>query len=138
MKIEVPISKDSEEYISKVFSAYEEVDEPITEINRKCVLHLYPKEDTVIEGEDNLKGNLKGFIDSMLCELHVYDVGNGKVYKHRYCDGLFINGVLSQSTRIFKDLSTMVIISEPVDISYYTSVEVESPNYLDMVFGEYE
>jgi ABC-type polysaccharide/polyol phosphate transport system ATPase subunit len=48
------------------------------------------------------------------------------------------NGILSHSTRIFKDLSTMIIIEEPVKINYYTAVEVESPKYLDMIFKEYE
>jgi len=134
MKIEVPISEDSQEYARKVLSQYEEVTEPIKEIESRCVLHLYPNHDTMIDEIDEITG----YIDALFCELHVYDVQNRKVYKHKYCDGVITNGVLNQSTRIFKDLSTMIIIEEPVKISYYTAVEVESPKYLDMIFKEYE
>jgi len=134
MKIEVPISKESEQYITETFAQYEQVDEPIRYIDKKCVLHLYPKEDTMIDGKDNLTG----YMDSMICELYVFDVGERKAYHCKFCDAVNVRGVLTQQTKIFKDLSTMIVIDEPVNINYYTAVEVESPDYLDKLFKEWE
>lgn len=134
MKIEIPISRDSEQYITKIFAQYEQVYKPIKHIKEKCVLHLYPKEDTMIKGKDNITG----YIDSMLFELYVFDVAERKVYKHKFCDAINVNGVLSQQVKIFKDLSTMIVIEEPVKINYYKAVEVEAPDYINKLFKEYE
>jgi len=121
MILDVPLSKDSKQYIEDTFKAYEEVDEKLTQLNGKTIIHLYPVEDTMMDGIDNIKG----FIDALFCEVHVYDVTNRKVYKGGYCDGVSIRDINSHSLRIFKDLSTMIIIEEPVKIHYYLNLEIE-------------
>lgn len=118
MKIEIAHSKDSEDYIKEALLCYTEISDKIESVKGRALIHMYPYEDTMINGANNLNG----FIDAYLCEVHVYDVVNKTVYKYKYSDE--INFDVKCSTRIFKDLSTMIIIDEPIDIMYGSAIFV--------------
>ena len=112
MKLEVPHSKDSEKYIKDVFSAYKEVFEPIYATERSCIIHLYAKKDTMIDGKDNLTG----YRGSYLCEIRVYDPAKKIMYVHEYSDAVYIEKPCQ--VKVFKDLSTMMFVENPVTITY--------------------
>lgn len=116
-ELKVPIEKESVEYLQKVFKDYKEVNKPIEEIKGRCIIHIYPKRDTY---EEN--GELSGFCDALLCEMHVYDCKNKLVYKTQNHDSVYL-GVPSE-TRIFKDLSTMLVIDGGVQLLYCTGLSV--------------
>lgn len=120
MKIEVPHSKDSEDYIKRVFSSYKEVSEAICKPKGRCVIHMYPFEDTMIDGQDDLHG----YIDAYLCELRVYDVVENTVYKYVCSDA--IHSEVGCSVKVFKDLSTMLTFDRPISIGYGSATFVYS------------
>lgn len=116
-EIKIPIEQESIEYLEKVFKDYKEVNKPIEEIKGRCIIHIYPVEDTY-----NSKGELRGYCDAILCDMHVYDCKNEIVYKTNNHDSVSINAPCQ--TRIFKDLSTMLIIDGGVQLMYCTTLSV--------------
>lgn len=108
MKVEVKHHPDSEKFIKETFNAYKEIDE-LPKFIENCIIHIYPKSDTIVNGIDN---DLEGYIDAYNCELHVYDCKNKTVYKSKLHDEVMADAKCK--IRIFKDLSTMVIFNEPV------------------------
>lgn len=117
MKLEIPNSEESEKYIEEVFGRYTEIEDAPLEIHGRCVIHIYPTEDTQ---KDN--GELDGFCDAYNCRLDIYDVINKTVYKTYSHDEVNIR--IPSRVRIFKDLSTMIIVDEPVRLGYYKSFDV--------------
>lgn len=89
-------------------------------IINKCVIHVYPKEDTV-----DVEGNLNGYADSILTDVVVY---NQETLEYRVLsekDNIRIEARCQ--TRIFKDLSTAYIFNEPVKVDRIsTTVTVHS------------
>lgn len=118
MRMEVPISKDSEDYIMRVLKDYNSVDDRIQQIEGRCLIHLYPKEDTMINGKDELHG----YIDAMLCEMYVYDTKRMEKYYYGWVDQ--VDSEVPCRVRVFKDLSTMLIFDKPIDILYGSSTTV--------------
>ncbi|WP_029517984.1 hypothetical protein [Paenibacillus polymyxa] len=118
MKLEVDITKNSEEYIKETFSSYEEIFESPKAIMNRCVIHIYPHEDT--SSED---GVLNGYTDALNFKVHIYDTGNNTVYKTKFHDQIDSN--LPCRTRIFKDLSTMIIYDKPVRFLMGKSILVD-------------
>ena len=119
MKIEVNHHPDSEEYIKKVFSMYTETDKAPDYIKGKCIIHMYPVLDTIVNGIYN---DLEGFVDAYNCEVHIYNCTNKIVYKTKHHDQIDIKA--DCRVRIFKDISTMVIFDGGVRISYGQSIQV--------------
>jgi len=116
-ELRVQIEQESVDYLKTVFDDYIEVYNPIEEIQGRCIIHIYPKHDTY-----NIEGELNGYIDAILCDMHIYDLNNKVVYKTRYHDSILLN--VPCETRIFKDLSTMLIIDGGVEIVYGTGLSV--------------
>jgi hypothetical protein len=108
MKVEVKHHPDSEKFIKETFNAYKEIDE-LPKFIENCIIHIYPKSDTIVNGIDN---DLEGYIDAYNSELHIYDCKNKTVYKSKLHDEVVADAKCK--IRIFKDLSTMVIFNEPV------------------------
>jgi hypothetical protein len=107
MKIEVPITKFSEEYIIATLGQYKEISE-LEPISGRCIIHMYPKHDTV---KDDNGDDLRGYLDAMNCDLHIYDVNKMTVYKTEYHDAISLYDTnLSIMVKVFKDLSTMIIL----------------------------
>ncbi len=113
------ISEISKKYIEEVLSVYTEVFEPIEEILGRCIIHMYPKEDTT---PDN--GDVNGFVDAFNCEVHIYDVAKKIKYISRYHDDIQVDKPCG--VRIFKDGSTMITISNTIQIHYFHSMSVTS------------
>lgn len=109
MKIEALHHSDSEKIIKETFSMYKETEKIPEYIKGGCVIHIYPKSDTIVNGIDK---DLEGYIDAYNCELHIYDCKNKTVYKSKLHDEVMADAKCK--IRIFKDLSTMVIFDEPV------------------------
>lgn len=108
VKIELPIHNESIEYLNLLeLDKYKELNKLPQNIKGRCVIHIYPYEDTN-DGSDCGKG----FIDAFNCELHIYDEDNKSVFKTKGHDE--INVRVPCKVRIFKDLSTMLIIDTPV------------------------
>lgn len=111
MKIEVPHGKESEKYIKDTFAMYTYSDERVpNHINGLCIIHMYPKEDTMINGSDELTG----YTDAYSCDVRIYDVKNRICYNADYTDAIDID--VPCKVKVFKDLSTMIEIRGGVDI----------------------
>jgi hypothetical protein len=125
MKIEVPISKWSEQYIKDTFAMYTETDK-LEPMEKNCIIHIYPYEDTV---RDEKAEELVGFIDVMNCDLAIYDLTRKTVYKTHRHDAVNIRPDvdLSVQIRVFKDLSTMIILhsyKKKIDFWNFQAFEV--------------
>jgi len=117
-KQEIKLHEDSYEYIKNTFGQYTQVDKVDNPLKLdKCILHLYPIEDT-IEGNDNLKG----YHDSLLFKLVIYDPINLYKYKaYTNHDAIHLQ-CLDCKIKYFKDLSTMIVIEEPVKINWQSQL----------------
>jgi len=117
MKIEIQTSQISEQYIKDTFSQYTEVYQMPKLIKGRCIFHMYPYQDTT-----NEDGSLVGYNDAMLFNLHIYDIENMNVWKTSNKDSLDID--VPCKIRIFKDLSTMVVIDGGVELHSFQAFEV--------------
>ena len=113
-ELKVQIEQESVDYLQEVFKEYKEVDKPLHEIKRRSIIHIYPKKDTY--------GELYGYCDALLCEMHIYDCEKQLVYKTNNHDSVYLD--VPSGTRIFKDLSTMLIIDGGITISYGTGLSI--------------
>lgn len=104
---EIKLHENSKKYLSNVFKDYKEVKE-YTSHNGTTVIHMYPKYDTWDLNTDELEG----YIDAMLCEVHIYNLTDMTVYKSKYHDAIYFTNI-SVSTKVFKDFSTMITINKP-------------------------
>lgn len=118
MKIEIPISLESQKYVDYLTKTYTETDEVPKRINGRTLIHIYPKEDTIEDGSDDSHG----FVDAFNCEIHIYNTENMTVFKTKRHDQVEMS--VPCNVRIFKDLSTMLIIDTPVTFGLYQSLEV--------------
>ena len=116
-ELKVQIEQESVDYLQEVFKEYKEVDKPLYEIKRRCIIHIYPKKDTYEED-----GELYGYCDALLCDIHIYDCDNKLFYKTQNHDSVYLD--VPSGTRIFKDLSTMLIIDGGVTLSYGTGLSI--------------
>lgn len=104
MHLEVPHTHYTDEYLRDVFSPYTEIDKMPEYIEGRCIIHMYPVEDSY-----DKDGNLRSYCDAYLCHVHIYDVQNLTVFKTiRRHDEIDIE--VPCCVRVFKDLSTMVVI----------------------------
>ena len=117
MKIEIPISKISEQYIKDTFNKYTKIDTMPKRVTGRCIFHMYPYQDTT-----NEDGSLQGYQDAMLFNLHIYDTGNMTVWETSCKDALDID--IPCNVRVFKDLSTMVVIDGGVELHSFQAFEV--------------
>lgn len=125
IKNEIEIHDKSVEYLKDIFSRYKEIYELNKNINNP-IIHMYPVEDT--HDED---GDLNGYIDALFFKLHIYDPENGTVYKgNRYHDGILPFKELNISQiKIFKDLSTMIVLRGRYNISVsFAAVDINLAN----------
>jgi hypothetical protein len=79
----------------------------LAHVLKNPIIHIYPKYDTY-----NADGELEGYIDSLFCDIHVYDIERMTKWKSkRTHDGImpFANLNIDQ-IKIFKDLSTMICL----------------------------
>lgn len=120
-KIEIPLHNKSEQYLREILAEYKETKELPSIIKGRCIIHMYPYEDTY---EDD--GCLVGYIDAIHCELHIYDIENKTVYKTKMHDEIRVD--VPCRVRIFKDLSTMLIFDTPVSFNNWHSFEVLGAN----------
>lgn len=118
MKIEVPLSHKSLQWINFLKDNYKETKELPSKINGRTLIHIYPKEDTLNDNNDNSTG----FVDVLNCEVHIYNTDNMTVFKTRKHDQIEVE--VPCNVRIFKDLSTMLIIDTPVTFGMFQSLEV--------------
>ncbi|NBI30999.1 hypothetical protein [Chengkuizengella marina] len=116
----ISIHKYSEDYIKKTLSQYKEVDSMI--VIEHPIIHMYAKKDTYDEC-----GELNGYVDSLFCEYHFYDLTKLQLFKsRRFHDGLwFGEGVKPTNVRLFKDGSTLIQLRGKFGIMIGTSVHLE-------------
>ena len=117
MKIEVQLSAKSQEHIDFLIKAYKEVYECPKQINGRTLIHIYPKSDTINDND----GHSSGFYDAINCEVHIYNTDNMTVFKTKHHDQIELE--VPCRTRIFKDLSTMLLIDCPVTFGNCQSLE---------------
>lgn len=112
----IKIYKPSIEHLDLInIYEYKEVKNRINRTNGACIIHMTPKLDTYLSDDED---NLIGHCDSMMCEIKIFDTDNRTYYKRESLfDSIIIENIHVES-RIYKDLSTMYIFSEPVDIVY--------------------
>ena len=102
----VEIQPKSMDLMAKIYGQYTESDEAIPRFFPKgVVLHLHPDEDTLDENDQ-----LNGYEDSVLCTLKVYDQATKVVYSVKNRDCITLDPTVHSFIRIFKDLSTMVVV----------------------------
>jgi len=118
MKIEVPLALKSHDHIRNLAKIYTETNEPPKIINGRTLIHIYPKSDTIEDYSDDSHG----FVDALNCEIHIYNTDNMTVFKTERHDQVEMR--VPCNVRIFKDLSTMLIIDTPVTFGWYQSLEV--------------
>ena len=100
----VELHQKSKQYIVNTFERYTEDFFTDGMIIDRPVIHMYAKEDTI-----DSYGQLNVYIDALHCEVHVYDVVNGKKYKtRRLHDGVNVYNAKMRSVKVFKDGSTML------------------------------
>lgn len=119
LKQEVDITEEGISLIKDTFKGYKKV-ELINKISGRCIIHLYPKEDTIDEHSDNLNG----YIDAVLFEAKIYDCRNLEYCTVRDRDSVYSS--VPYETRIFKDLSTMLIFDGGVKIEYFTDINISA------------
>jgi len=118
MKMEVELSKKSQEYIDFLTENYTQIFECPKQITGSTLIHIYPMKDTLNdESEDS-----SGFEDALNCEIHIYDKDNRTVFVTKTHDQIEVE--VPCNIRIFKDLSTMLIIDTPVRFGMFQSLEV--------------
>lgn len=112
IKNEINITEESEYKLRELFSRYKETEEQPEVINDWCVIHLYPKEDTI-----NENGETNGYCDALFFDIHVFNCDNKTVYKARgWYDAIHVEKKCE--LRLFKDMSTMLIFRDGVEISW--------------------
>jgi hypothetical protein len=116
MKTEVDITQHGMDYIRKTLSQYLETNKiPESNIGR-TIIHMYPVEDTYTKD-----GELNGYMDAIFCNYHIYNINDMTVFKtQRLHDALHLK--VPCEVKVFKDLSTMIVIDEPVMFNFLTDV----------------
>jgi hypothetical protein len=85
-------------------------------INR-AIIHMIPTHDTTSE-----EGNLYGYCDALFFKIVVYNTDTMEYYSLNNRDA--VNIEVPTETRIFKDLSTMIICRKPCKIDFGQAVFV--------------
>lgn len=122
IKNEVELHQDSIDYVKEVFSRYEEVDS-LNKIIHDPIVHMYPVEDTY-----DTNGNLDGYIDAVFFRVNIYDTTNMTVYKGiRLHDAIMpFEKLRINQIKIFKDLSTMIVLRGDYQISLsFAAIDIE-------------
>lgn len=83
----------------------------------KAIIHMIPTHDTTDE-----EGSLTGYCDSLFFRIVVYNTDTMEYCTLENRDA--INFHIKTETRIFKDLSTMIICKEPCRIGFSQAVSV--------------
>jgi hypothetical protein len=120
MKIE--LMQESKDYLNEVFNQYEEVDKLPNVLGKTTLIHMYPVEDT-----RDSSGELHGFTDALLCNVHIYNTKEmicKKTYANK--DELMID--VPCRVRVFKDGSTMIILFGDIMIGDTQSMWVREVN----------
>jgi len=128
IKQEIEITQQSEDYIKEVLSWYTETTKQPKPFKGRTIIHIYPKEDTI---EPN--GNLKGFIDTFMSNVHIYNTVDKTVYKINNKDNVEVN--VPCQVKIFKDLSTIIVIDKPIRFGWFQSLEInhaDGPSFVDL------
>lgn len=107
----------NEFYIGNVPYKYKKVDKLWSGKIKECIIHMYPKEDTL-----NGNGELCGYCDSLFFDMVIYNEDTMEYYVLNNRDALNIN--VKTETRIFKDLSTMIICREPAMFNVHQDVTI--------------
>jgi len=118
-KRKIKISQDSEKYI-KELEGYEEVDNLASILYGKTIFHIYPKRDTLTNA-----GHSRGFVDAIESKVVIYNSQENKKIKYeskRLHDEVASNVPIR--TRIFKDLSTMLIIECPIYVELNQNINI--------------
>lgn len=120
---EVALHQNSVNYAKETFEQYTEVDS--MRYVENPIIHMYPKEDTY---EEN--GELNGYIDALFFEAHIYDTKNMTVWKSKKLhDGIMPYADLNVSQiKVFKDLSTMIVLHGKYQISRSTAMSIGKVN----------
>jgi hypothetical protein len=113
IKNEVKLHQNSIDYAKKTFGMYQLTDELDSSI-KDPILHMYPVEDTYDE-----EGDLIGYSDALFFRIDVYNTQNMTVYKgNKLHDGILpFRDINVSQLKIFKDLSTMVVLKGDYVIS---------------------
>lgn len=119
MKIEVPVCQRSIKMMEQIFSRYTDVSTKPSVVTGKCIIHMYPCEDTINDEDDSSIG----FVDALRFRMNIYDVTNNTVYKGA-CYNDNINLEVAAHVQIFKDLSTVIAIPGGCSFRYGQSVDV--------------
>ncbi|MDT0160423.1 hypothetical protein [Bacillus sp. AG4(2022)] len=103
----IPIHKNSRQYIIDTLGSYEAVDS--MKLIENPIIHMYAKEDTL----DLETGELNGYTDSLFSEYHFYDTKAMKVFRSkRFHDAIYFDSdVHVSNVKLFKDGSTLVQLS---------------------------
>jgi len=109
---DIKLHPKSEKLIKETFGWYTQVGQPIEKINGRCVIHMYPTEDTYDEN-----GELVGYRDALFFNVHVYDAENRICYIRNRADAI-TTGDVGVTVKYFKDGSTMLVMDGNIDIIY--------------------
>lgn len=119
MFLEVKHSQNSLDILKKITEDFSQTNIPLREVKGICIVHMQPLQDTV---SDNW--NIYGFIDSYNCEIKIFDYKKKLFYVSQTLhDEIDIQ--VPCKLRVFKDLSTMLIIRFPVRIKYARTVVID-------------
>lgn len=129
VKNEVELHQESVKYIKEVLGMYTEIDRlDDTKHFKNPIIHIYPMQDTY-----DVNGELRGYIDAIFFNLHLYDTENKTVWKSKRPHDAIIpfmrNATFSQ-IKIFKDLSTLIALDGVYRVNgSFQAFEVEKIQY---------
>lgn len=118
--IEVDITDKSDALIAETFGRYRESGALPARFDGLVVVHLYPLADT-----REPDGSLAGYYDALFLRVVVYDTVAMTRHTIDNRDSLdFVPGVHIKQVRVFKDLSTMIVIMGPVSFRWNQGVTI--------------
>jgi len=119
----IELHPKSVEYMDEVMEQYTESDGSAPrDYPKGVILHMYPTKDVY-----DKKGNLCGYQDGLLFRLRIFDQATKKVYTYENRDAITLDYTADYMfVRVFKDMSTMVVIRGPVALLITQNVYVKS------------
>lgn len=118
IKRQIHLNKKSRHYLNEL-EKYEEVDTLPSVLYGRTIFHIYPKRDTLNRGIS------RGFEDAIESKVAIYNSQENKNTKYkskRLHDEVASNAPVR--IRIFKDLSTMLIIDVPIRVEFNQSINI--------------
>ena len=117
----VKMTEANKNLVKSIFAQYTKVDKYPNIITERTVIHIYPTHDTYDE-----EGELRGFSDCLFSIYRFYFTESKTYYEFINKDGIDFEGMRMIRVRVFKDNSTMIILSQQYTINNFQCLCIEA------------